>query len=210
MRSAESIKESTEAFLKHLGVEVNTALPCIEGPDETRPKSASEVAQQLIAVHYMVKVGYGYPIALARERLLELGASEILGSASRDIMEQENLSERDKINLCWQVEGLQALAWALALDLVQLDHTRPCDDDLASRVPAPEQEIDFIRNATLRPIGDIQEQVDLIYRMHWAAANARFTGTDSSLNESIIRERRRALDWIYGVDEDWDEVPLDT
>ncbi len=208
MLSAESIKAKNEAFLRQLGLEVNTALPLVESPEESSPRSATEVAQQLIAVSYLVRVGHGYPAASARERLLELGIADILGSLSRALLEQEHLSEQDKINLTWQAEGIQSLAWAL--NLAELDHTRECDDDLAARMPAMAQEQAFIGSAQLRPMSVIQEQVDLVYRMHWAAVNSRFTGKPGSLNESVVRERRRALDWLYGVDEDWDEVPLDT
>ncbi len=210
MPSAESIKEKNEAFLRQLGLEVNTALPLVESPEETSPKSATDVAQQLVAVSYVVRVGFGYLASSARARLLELGIADILGGLSQDLLAQDSLSEQDKVNMTWQVEGIQSLAWAL--NLAELDHTRGCDHDLASRLPAQEleQEKAFIANAQLRPLSEIREQVDLIYRMHWACVNARYTGTATSLNESIIRERRRALDWIYGVEEDWDEVPLDT
>jgi hypothetical protein len=208
MTSAESVKEGNEAFLRQLGVAVNTALPCIESLDEISPRSATEVAQQLIAVFFMVNVGHGYPVASAREDMLALGLSDVLGSTSREILSREPLSERDKIALSWQAEGLQSLAWAL--NLAQLDHTRLCDDNLFSCIPARELASQFIATAKLRPLSEIQEQVDLIYRMHWAVVNTRFTGGNPDFNESVIRERRRALDWIYGVDDDWDEIPLDT
>ncbi len=208
MRTAESVKEASEALLTQLGVPINPALPLVETPEEITARNATEVAKQMVAVSYMVRVGHGYPAAAAKNRLIELGILGSLGSKTMQMLQQRELSAQDKINLTWQAEGIQALAWALGL--VQLDHTRECDDDLASRGPSQDQEADFILNATLRPVSELQEQVDLIYRMHWAAVNARFTGTKVNLNESILSERRRALDWMYGVDEDWDEVPLDT
>jgi hypothetical protein len=29
-------------------------------------------------------------------------------------------------------------------------------------------------------------------------------------SEEVLRERRKALDWVIGVEADWDEVPSDT
>ncbi len=208
MTDSELCKQKNELFLEQLGLIVNPALPCIEALDEVFPRTAHDVARNFVAVSYMIRVGYGYPIKKAAAELQELGLLDVLGSCSRQMLEAEMLSEQDRFNLMWQAEGAQALAWSLKL--VQLDHLRGCDDDLASHLPARGSEISFFENSSLRPLAEIQEQADLAYRMHWCAVNDRFSGRESQLNESIIRERRRALDWIYGVEEDWDEVPLDT
>ncbi len=110
--------------------------------------------------------------------------------------------------MSWQTECAQALAWCIGL--VELDHFQHCDDDLAQKVPFKTDPSDFIRSAKLRPIAEIQDQSDLLYSMHWYATNCRHPGRDCDLSESIISERRKAIDWVYGVEEDWDEVPMDT
>ena len=35
-------------------------------------------------------------------------------------------------------------------------------------------------------------------------------GSRSTVDERLISERRKALDWVIGVESDWDEIPLDT
>ena len=68
----------------------------------------------------------------------------------------------------------------------------------------------FIASAALRPFEEIYRQADLHYRLHWAARNARLTGAEFPVTEGFIRERRKALDWVIGVEPDWDEIPSDT
>lgn len=208
MTDSELVKQKSEDFLQKLGFHVNPALPCIESLEEVQPRGAIDVAKKFVAVSYMIRVGHGYPIEKARKRLQDLELLGVLGSFSKRILETESISAQESVDLTWQVEGAQVLAWSLGL--AELDHARACDDDLVSRLPAEGNEMQFFENASLRPLAQIQEQADLAYRMHWCAVSNRFAGTAGQLNESIVRERRRALDWIYGVDEDWDEIPMDT
>lgn len=208
MTDCELVKQKNEDYLQKLGLDINPALPCIESLEEVRPRTAKDVAKNFVAVCFMIRVGHGYPITKAYKRIHDLGLFDVLGSSSRRILDTETASAQDRIDLTWQVEGAQALAWAL--ELAELDHTQACDDDLVSRLPPEGEETKFFETASLRPLVEIQEQADLAYRMHWCAVSNRFAGKAGQLNERIVRERRRALDWIYGVEEDWDEIPLDT
>jgi hypothetical protein len=206
--SPEQIKEESENFLTELGIGVNHSLPTVETVDEVTPRSATDVAKRICALSFMIRLYYGYPIDEARQQLQDLGLWEILGSTEVEILTTGAASEQEKINLGWQAECVQALAWGL--QLCDLDHTSGCDADLAERMPFLEGVPEFIAGASLRSADEVQKQVDLIYRMHWYAVNCRLNGTESKLNESVIKERRRALDWMYGVAADWDEMPMDT
>lgn len=206
--SPEKIKAENENILNDLGIEINSSLPVIESMDEIEPRSVVDIAKRICALSFTIRVGYGYPIDRAIERLKDLGLWDVLGSAEKNILTTGDLSGQDKINFGWQAECVQALAWAL--NMTGLDHTVGCDEDLATRVPFEEGVEEFIKNAELRPMNEIQKQVDLIYRLHWYTVHCRLNGINCKLNESVIKERRRALDWMYGVEADWDEVPMDT
>ena len=206
--SPEAIRGNNEAYLYAAGIAVNPALPYIESSNDVAPRSSAEVAPKLVALSYTIRIGYGYPISDAKARLTSLGVLDILGSTTLEILNTGKLTEQQKIDLKWQAEAAQAIAWAL--NLADLDNTQPCDEDLADRLSFGDGEQRFIQTAQRRSLDDIQEQVDLVYLMHWYAVNCRLTGKDCALNESVVRERRRALDWIYGVAEDWDEIPMDT
>jgi Domain of unknown function (DUF4272) len=71
----------------------------------------------------------------------------------------------------------------------------------------------FIEDSELRPIGDILDQVDLIYRYHWAVRNARLKGQQipADLDPGVTEERHYALNWLIGyLEQAWDDVSTDT
>ncbi len=124
------------------------------------------------------------------------------------LLEASDIS-KEEVNSCsWITESIQALAWCLGL--VDLDHYKNCDDDLAQKLPFKVDPKDFINSSNLRPIDEIQKQSDLLYRMHWYATHAKLNGKDCPYNERVVYERRKAIDWVYGVEEEWEDVPMDT
>jgi hypothetical protein len=124
----------------------------------------------------------------------------------RDLISRDEHTEQEKIDAQWLEECMQSFAWCLGL--APLEPLKYCNEDLSSKFPAPFADpTDFIRSATLRPFDDIYRQADLHYRLHWAA---RHSDSDFPVSEGLLRERRRALDWVIGVEADWDEVPSDT
>ena len=125
------------------------------------------------------------------------------------MLARDDHTEQEKIDAQWLVECMQSLAWCLGL--APLEHFKDCDDDLASKFPDPFTDpTDFIASASLRPFWEIYQQADIHYRLHWAARNASLSGTEFPVREGFLRERRRALDWVIGVETDWDGVPSDT
>jgi hypothetical protein len=66
---------------------------------------------------------------------------------------------------------------------------------------------------TLRPIEDILDQADLIYRYRWALVDARVNDSEppAGLDPGVALERHRALNWLIGyLGQDWDDVTTDT
>ena len=207
--SPKDAKIASHQFLRKYSVEVNDALPLLESVDELRPRDARAIATRIMVIGYVIGIGYGANTSRLRESMERF---DLYGQASKreqDLLGRTEHSEQEKINATWMAESVQALAWCLGL--VDLDPFFGCDDDLAGHFPKPYADpTDFISNSVLRPFEDIYRQADLHYRLHWAARNARLTGRDSNVSEGLISERRRALDWVIGVEADWDEIPLDT
>ena len=202
------IKRENDAFLRSRKVRVNSSLPLIEDVGELRPKSAQVVAKRLCAMGYIIRSAYGMPLDEVNEWIDKLELRDTLSSEERAILASKALTKQQKFDFGCLAEGAQILAWSLGL--AELDHFRQCDDDLASKAPFKADASSFVAGARLLPLAAIQRQADLLYRMHWATVNARLTGTECPLHESLIRERRRAIDWVYGVADDWEDVPLDT
>lgn len=204
----EELKTRTTDYLASVGIEVPSHLPTIEEMDEVTLRSAQDVAGRLSALAYVIGLGFGAKGSDLSEQLQKYDLVPFVSEREKSLLSEEVIDDQDKVDMSWQTECAQALAWCIGL--VELDHFQHCDDDLAQKIPFKTDPSDFIRSAKLRPIAEIQEQSDLLYRMHWYAKNCRLTGRDCDLSESIISERRKAIDWVYGVEEDWDEVPMDT
>jgi hypothetical protein len=126
----------------------------------------------------------------------------------KKVLSMNEVPMQDKNNMAWLCECAQALAWCLRL--VNLNPFRHCDNDLFPKIPSQSDPSLFIEKAELRPISEIQAQCDLHYRMHWYARNCSLVGQESKLDLEIIMERRKALDWVYGVGESWDDIRMDT
>lgn len=202
-------KATSHEFLRRHCVEVNQTLPLIEALEELSPQDAPSVATRSVVLSYVIGIGFG---ADAPRLKASLDGSGLYGHASaheRALLSRSEHTSQEKVEAMWLTECVQSLAWCLGL--VELNPFQRCDDDLASHFPRPFTDpTGFISTASLRPIDEIYQQVDLHYRLHWAAGNARLMGRLSTVDEGLISERRKALDWVIGAERDWDAIPLDT
>ena len=202
------IKQNNESYLASVGIKVPSHLPQIEELEEVKPRTAQEVASRLSAIAYVIGLGFGAKGEELKSYLEEFKLMNYVSDYELTLLNSDEISDQDKINMTWLSESAQALAWTIGL--VELNNFTHCDDDLATKIPFKQNPVEFINNAKLRPISEIQEQADLLYRMHWYTRECQLTGKECELSNGIIMERRKAIDWVYGVEEDWDEVPMDT
>jgi uncharacterized protein DUF4272 len=204
----EKLKQQTEEFLSAKNVGINISLPLIEDLSEVTPQDAKTIAKRLCSLTYVIGMGYGAEQTKLIDYLTKYNLLDAVSDYERKLLFSEVLSEQGKIDCTWLTEASQVLAWSLKL--VELDNFVHCDDDLIEKIPLQEDPSEFINSSELRPIIEIQAMVDQLYRLHWFAINCKTTSKDCFYSESIIRERRRAIDWIYGIEPNWDEVPSDT
>ena len=86
-------------------------------------------------------------------------------------------------------------------------------DKVDKMLPPEVQYSKFISNVSLRDLSSIIEETEYYYGLHWAIRHPEARNTNKhvkSLNLSIIRERRRALEWVIDNSLDWDDIQLDT
>ena len=205
----EDVKQLSHDFLAQHNVRVNDALPCIEASQELSPQSPDNVARRAVVLGHIIGIGFGQAGAKLKEPLEEFGLLPYASANEIRLLNANTYTKQEKVNATWLVECMQALGWCFGF--VDLDPFSDCDNQLASHFPAPFTDpSDFIANATLRSFPELYQQADLHYRLHWVCRAARLNGSDSPLNEGVIRERRKAIDWVVGVEPDWDEIPMDT
>lgn len=205
----EVAKTKSHEFLKSHSIEINESLPLIETIEELKPQNAQSVATRAMILSYVIGIGFGANTERLKKSLEEFGLFKYASAKEQTLLSKLEHTQQEKINATWQTECVQSLAWCIGL--VGLNPFQMCDDNLASHFPKPFTDPNnFISTATLRPLDEIYQEVDLHYRLHWAARNARLKGHKTNLVEGLISERRKAFDWVIGVEINWDEIPLDT
>jgi len=206
---AVTARRHSESFLAKHAIPRNPGLPLIEEASALAPPLAGDVARRILVLGCVIGVGYDADRRFLIEYLKSNALWDSASARERALLAKERVSRQERIDATWLTECVQVLAWGLRL--VELDHFRPCDEDLASHVPTPrESPARFLADARLRPFDDVYRQCDLLYCLHWAAREDRLRGRSGRLDEGVIRERHRAIGWLAGVEADWDEVPTDT
>ncbi len=202
-------KQQSHQYLAQHEIPINETLPLLEAASELSPPTAEDVARRASILTHIIGIGFGQPGAKMKKPLEDYGLLEFASDNERRLLDASAYTEQERVNATWLVECMQAIGWCF--DFVPLEPFTGCDDDLASHFPDPfTNPQTFISSAALRPFSEIYQQADLHYRLHWAAVDCRFKGLSSRLQEGIIKERRKALDWVIGVEPNWDEIPTDT
>lgn len=205
-------KEKTEAELKKLGVPINPWLPLIKSEEEARIRSPQEVARRTLVLHSVAAAGHGVNRDDIVKHLKEQGLWDHASPEEKRFLQDKNPAEQSMIDAAWRAEALWTLLWALGkMEDLGLP-TEPCDEEriqewVLTRSQAPE----FISSARLRPVSEILDELDRIYRIHWAVRDAELKNQRIPANfiPSVVVERHYALYWLTGYADDWDDVPMD-
>jgi len=206
-------KLRSEAILRAEGVPFFAQLPVIDTAAEALKRSKEEVALRALCVLFVAAKGEGLGEELV-ERLLEFyELRPHLSPRELAFVLDKSPSQHDRIQFTWRHEAAWALLWALGFVTELGKPDRICDVAFAAGTMAERTASQFIEDSELRPIADILDQADLIYRYHWAIRNARIKGQQApaGLDPGVTQERHHALNWLIGYDgREWDHVGTDT
>jgi len=154
----------------------------------------------------------GQDDAFIPELVEKWSAASYFSPNENAFMTSQSPTQQAYTDHCWGYECVHVLLWALGY----LDELQPPNTicDVANEVGilrehGPEA---FFENARLRSQDEILDAADLYYRLHWAAIELRLNGKSSPhIDEGIIRERHRALNWLIRyMNAEWDDVTTDT
>ena len=207
-------KQKTESLLKSVGIPFIDHLPGVEEEHEVQLRTPKEIAQRLLCLTYLC---YATEDEESKEQVLAFLKEENLWEGLTEdeklLFTKSRLTDQEKVNVSWRSEAIWLLLWTIqkvdALDL-------PIDEvniaDIVDRLPELMSSTkDFVESASIRTIGDILDQSDLIYRLHWATRQAGLDGnTQVELNPSIVAERHYAINWVTYYAESWDDITTDT
>jgi len=207
-RKARSIEQ-----LKKEGVPVIESLPVIEDSKGAKTRTTEEVAQRAIAVCLAAVKGEGIEQETIDILVKQFDAEKFFSPEEAEFIKKAEITQSDRVKFSWRYECYWVLLWSLGY-VETLDRPEGiCDVKKAVSFLRGKTTDEFIKGAKLRPINEILDQADLIYRYNWAAVNARVKGeeTPAELEAGVVQERHYVLNWLIGyMDQKWDDISTDT
>ena len=209
-RSIEILQAQNVPFIEHLPLRYET--------NEVIPRDKKEVIERLAcsftSIMCALSIGKNEYTEEDREYMTQdflsarYGALDLLTPKEQKIISGNNVSEAEAINAAWKYESIWALLWALGVVEELSFPNQICDCDLVMGTMERFKNLDdFMANTTLRPMEEILQALDLHYRYHWAAVNARVNGSDpAGIDEGIVMERRAGLEWLCCKGEENDNL----
>lgn len=214
-------RKSTLKKLSVLGIDYCKGLPLIG--DCKLYKSENQICKRFIASLFFSMLACDYiqdrdyyetdGKKITEQAVEEFKLGSYLFPEERKILDA--CDENVAINVSWTIECCYSLAWILGL--VATDEMEaPCEPDgshnLFRFIRPFHTFADFKASCNMRQPSEIMDMLDLYYNYHWACVDHRINDNTKcgELNEEVVMERRRALEWLVCQDKDWDNVSLDT
>lgn len=212
--TAQARKQKTEAYLRELGIPFNFVLPPIEEESEASIRTASDIAKRIFILVYLGV----YSEDGDKDEIIEFFKSEELWDSvsehEKKLLFKNKLTEKDTINISWRSEGVYLMLWSISkIDNLGLPIEQCNIGEMLDLLPnAFESTKNFIEKAEIRPMAEILDKSDLIYRLHWAArqADSKNDEIPGNIDVGIIQEWHYAINWITYYEENWDDILTDT
>ena len=213
-------KTRTEGHLAGLSIRVPPTLPPVIAEGEVRWRSATEVAGRalaLAAVAVMAETrGEGDPMPVSSLDTGLPGYAAFLSPEERAFLAEASSSPEQIAKFSWRYEALALLQWAVGWQdqgwQAELPFpTEICDVPAVMRIAL--RQSGNASTPTLRPGAEVLDALDLHFRLHWLARDARLKEQPAphALEAGVILERHCALNWLTRFENsDWDDVDTPT
>ncbi|HWB32137.1 MAG TPA: DUF4272 domain-containing protein [Acidobacteriaceae bacterium] len=188
-------------------------LPVIETSTEIAPRSKEEIAYRTHSLLTVALKGEGLSQPIVKRILQERSLKNYLTQKELAFIENSDPSQHERIQFSWRYECVWVLLWALGY-IEELNRPeRHCDVGRIITIMKEPTNDEFIARACQRPLSEILDAADLIYRYHWAVVSTRLRGepAPARLDKGVVMERHHALNWLIRyMDQDWDDISTDT
>jgi len=194
------------------GAPVNAGLPVIESEAEARRPAAEEVAIRALALLAVSMKGGGAPEREWRGFVTRYDLAAAFSPDEARFLADPAPSEADRVAFSWRNEAACTLLWAVGKAAMLERPERECDPEPVRAILKQDRKA-YLADVRLRPIGEILDQADRVYRYRWALVDRQVGGQPVPpwLNPDIAMERHQALNWlVQNPMVPWDDVSLDT
>lgn len=117
------------------------------------------------------------------------------------------------IQYSWKPECIWVLLWSLNL-IPTLDvPSNLCNAEFIFKTVLTTSKQELLNKSTVKSISEILDELDFIYRAHWAVREAQLKhlNVPLALNPGVVYERHYTLNWLVNfMEEDWDDVSTHT
>ena len=206
----EQRKLSTEAFLKSKNIPYIDWLPHTEADENIKLREAKEVGERILCLFCLSGTAFNEGDMSFIDYLKESNLWEKLSKEEKNYLSKPTYNTQSHTNATWRLEALYLLLWAAnVVPTLSYPTEEVMVDEFIDALPrfdeSPEH---FIESIKLRPVSEIMDASDLIYRLHWAS---REYGDTLEIDSGIVQERHHAINWLTNYDgENWDWVSTDT
>lgn len=221
----QKIRSENLKVLEDQGLVVNPNLPLLEVTDSVRSIEEIGMRINLLHIFYTISLEGVESLKFFADLIKKEGWEKYLSQNEKKFLLAKNIGKQELIDFSWCKESAFALLWS-SCSRVKADKIQILNEvdisDYYSFIP-PELELTkFLQLLKIRDIALLYKALDLYYNLHWIAKRNKKAGPSllsmlslssrkkTGLNESLIRERRRALEWVIYSNLDWDNVTLDT
>lgn len=206
-------KEISERKLKNLKVPININLPISVDEQEVTIKSKEDIIDRLIALTIVSAKAMEAPSAKIEQFIERYNANELFTPKEREFMLSRVPSHHEMIQYSWSPECVWVFLWSLNL-IPTLDvPANLCNVEFVFQTVLRNSKQDLIDKSTVKPISEILDERDFIYRAHWAVREAQLKNLKipSTLNADVVYERHYTLNWLVNfMEEEWDDVSINT
>lgn len=189
-------------------------LPVIEDSREAKLRAPQEIAERFVACAICAIAGESGDRKLVEQLLKDYSAQPLLSPKEKKFLSESLEDRQERTQFSWRYERAWVLLWALGyVD----DLTYPksiCDVPRLASILRGKTVSQLVAGAKPRPIGEVLDTADLIYRLDWAVVDARVNKRfppPKDVDSGVVVERHAALNWLIGyMGQIWDDISTDT
>jgi len=205
------IKTDNDNLIASKGYRFNNWLPLLENP---KLRTIKEIKGRMSVMNAIINIAFEAPTYIIKEWIENQNLTQYLSDSEKEILgiENEDLTQLQINTLLWYLEALWALMWLTNM-IEELEAEKFVGDEMAELLPNLEQDESNEKLDNLQVLQseiEIYKMLDYYYRLHWYCVDERIKGQEPLLNEGVIYERRKALEWAFNRKYDWDEVEMST
>lgn len=205
------IKTKNDVLISEKGYRFNNFLPILETP---ALRSLTEITGRMSVMNALINIAFEAPTYIIKEWIESHNLTKFLSESEGEVLntENEDLTQLQINTLLWNLESLWAFMWLTEM-IETLNAEEFVGDSMAILLPNLQEsenneKLENVEN--IRHELEVYTMLDYYYRLHWYCVDERLNGREAKLNEGVIYERRKALEWAFNRESEWDNVEMST